>query len=92
MIPTNDYQLENDPKIKEIIDSAIKQLAKDGQASFWWSGEYTLAQCTHVAKEFVKKGYYAKQNMFTNGRWQSVIISKKPLENFSSCAMYSVML
>jgi hypothetical protein len=34
MIPTNDYQLEKDPKINEIMDSAIKQLTKDGQASF----------------------------------------------------------
>lgn len=92
MIPTNDYQLENDPKINEIIDSAIKQLTKDGQALFWWNGKYTLAECTHVAKEFVKKGYYAKQNMFTNGIWQSVIISKKPLQESSSCEIYSVML
>ena len=93
MIPTNDYSVATDPKAQEIINNAIKQLEKDGQAVFWsYNSPYSLAQCVHVAKEFIKKGYYAKKNMHTNGRWQSVIISKKPLEEFSSCMMYSVML
>ena len=92
-IPENDNKKDYKD---EVANHILSILAKDGCAQIY-SRSCPIAPINvyiDVAKEFVKKGYYAKVVYFVES-WkgvQSVHISKTPLQETNARLVYSQML
>ena len=76
---------ENDVKMSDLVDkhvpNVMAQLEDKGfYESYSYSNGMPYDVAKALAKKFVKKGYYAKINHFTDrNKYQCVIISKRPL-------------
>lgn len=80
---------------EEFTKMVVNALNKTGYAHFY--KDYvpcTLSEAIEVARQFVRKRYYAKVIYFADGRakYQSIVISKTPLEDTSARLCYSEMI
>lgn len=91
-IPENDNKRDYRDEVTRRI---ISDLRDNNQAMYYRAAEsLPIDIFIDVARDFVRKGYYAKVNHFTQ-TWkgiQSVVISKTPLRPTNARMVYSTMI
>lgn len=79
----------------EVTERIINDLKSQCQVVYYWNVKGApIEMFIEVARDFVKKGYYAKVNYFVES-WkgiQSVVISKEPLTESNARMVYSRMI
>ena len=92
-IPTNENKRDY---VAETAERMLKALnnSKWGEVDFYRSELPSLEIGKAAAREFVKKGYYAKVVYFADGRasFQRIVVSKNPLKESVARMVYSEML
>ncbi|MCM1219151.1 MAG: hypothetical protein NC044_05480 [Prevotella sp.] len=79
----------------EVTERIINDLKQQCYVVYYWNVKGApIEMFIEVARDFVKKGYYAKVNYFVES-WkgiQSVVISKEPLHESNARMIYSRMI